>query len=57
MTNKLEELTDRELQERLLINVRLIKKNVKTITTWVIVFGVIMIVSIIIAVISSGALD
>jgi len=51
-TNKLEELTDREIQERQLLNLRLIKRNVKTITTLLIVFGLVMIIGIISSLIS-----
>jgi hypothetical protein len=56
-TNKLEELTDREIQERQLLNLRLIKRNVKTITTLLIVFGLVMIIGIISSLISAGVFD
>jgi len=35
----------------------LIKRNVKTITTWVVIFGVLMIISVIIALNASGAFN
>jgi hypothetical protein len=54
---KIEELTDRELQEKLLINIRIIKANSRTIATWVIIFGIVMIIGVIGSIISSGILD
>lgn len=45
---KIEELTDREIQERILLSLSKIHSNSKTTTNWITLIGMITIISIII---------